>query len=327
MTSMTIRVEPAPGALQKALDSLPDNGVPVTVRLAPGIYRERVVIRRPDTTLEGEDAAVTRITADCGGKDLLPDGSRCGTFRTATLRTDAPRITLRRPTVENGAWPREKRGQAIALYADGDAFLCEDCVLLSWQDTLFTAPLPPREIEPGGFIGPKQYAPRTLQRHCYRRCTIRGDVDFIFGGAAAWFEDCTILTEDGREDRKEPFVGYCTAASTPQGQALGYVFRRCRFGCRGEIPPGSTYLGRPWREYAKTMLIDCSWEAHIHPALWHDWGKPAFHRLGDYAQTNACGAAAPFARMLSAEEARTITWEYFRERALDGAEEISVPRP
>ncbi len=325
MTGKSIRVSPAQGALQRALDSLPDDGVPVTVFLAPGVYRERVVIRRANTTLAGEDAAVTRIAECCAAREQMPDGTRRGTFRTAVVRTDAPGITLRRLTVENTAWPREACGQAIALYADGDDFLCEDCVLLGWQDTLFTAPLPPREIEPGGFIGPKQHAPRTPQRHCYRRCTIRGDVDFIFGGAAAWFEDCTLVTGDGRQDRSEPFVGYCTAASTPQGQSMGYVFLRCLFTAGPEIPRGSTYLGRPWREYAKTVLIDCRWGEHIHPALWHDWGKPAFHRLGDYAQTGAGEGIAPFARSLTEEEARGITYEAFREGALAGTEPVSAP--
>ncbi len=309
-------VRPAPGALGEALRSLPRDGSPAVLRLAPGTYRERAVVDRPFTTLEGEDAGTTRITWDCGGRDPMPDGGRRGTFRTATLRTDAPHVTLRRLTVENAAGPRETVGQAIALYADGDAFLCEDCVLLGGQDTLFTAPLPPREIEPGGFIGPKQYAPRTPQRQRYLRCTIRGDVDFIFGGAAAWFEDCEIRTEDTRADRSAPFAGYCTAASTPEGQAMGYVFLRCRFTASPEVPAGSTWLGRPWREWAKTVLIGCELGPHIHPAHWHDWGKEAFHTRGFYAESAPAADMAPFARVLTAEEAAFYTPENFERCAL-----------
>ena len=312
-------VRPAPGALAEALRRLPDDGSPAVLRLAPGTYREQVVVDRPRTTLAGEDAAATRITWDCGGRDPMPGGGKRGTFRTATLRTDAPHVTLRRLTVENGAGPRETVGQAIALYADGDGFLCEDCILLGGQDTLFTAPLPPKEIEPGGFIGPKQFAPRTPQRQRYLRCLIRGDVDFIFGGAAAWFEDCSIVTADARGDRTEPFVGYCTAASTPEGQAMGYVFHRCRFTAEGDVPPGSTFLGRPWREWAKTVLIDCELGPHIHPAHWHDWGKAAFHTLGLCAESAPSAGLAPYARVLTPEEQGFYTTENFERCALSRA--------
>jgi len=33
-------------------------------------------------------------------------------------------------------------------------------------------------------------------------------------------------------------------------------------------------IGRPWRNYAKTVFLDCSIGKHIHPALFHDWNKP-----------------------------------------------------
>ena len=171
--------------IAKAVAALPEGDVPAVIRLAPGVYREKAVIDRPNTTLEGEDAATTRIVWGDAAFEILEDGMKRGTFRTATLRTDAPNITLRRLTIENDAAPRERVGQCIALYADGDNLLVEDCVLLGHQDTLFTAPLPPKEIQKNGFIGPKQYTPRVPQRQTYRRCRIEGDIDFIFGGAAA----------------------------------------------------------------------------------------------------------------------------------------------
>ena len=303
------------GALQRALDSLPQDGSPALLRLAPGIYREKVVLARPNTTLEGAGADCTRIVWGDAAYTLLADGRKRGTFRTATLRTDAPGITLRGLTIENDAAPREAAGQAIALYADGDGLLCEDCRLLGAQDTLFTAPLPPREIEKDGFIGPKQHAPRVAQHHVYRRCLISGDVDFIFGGAAAWFDRCTIQNIDGRSDRSTPYVGYATAASTPEGQRFGYVFSHCRFVSEG-VPDGSVYLGRPWREFAKTVLIDCELGAHIAPAGFHDWNKPAAHDTAFYAECGSFGPGASgercaFSHALSREEADALTLSAF----------------
>ena len=313
---MTIRVDPQGDirTLTEAVAALPpDDGTPAEIILAPGVYREKVTLARANTTLSGDDAATTRIVWDDGAREILPDGMKRGTFRTATLMVGAPRVTLRRLTVENAAAPREAAGQAIALYADGDDFLCEDCVLLGAQDTLFTAPLPPKEIEPNGFIGPKQFAPRMPQRQTYRRCLICGDVDFIFGGAAAWFEDCEIRSIDGRSDRSRPYVGYATAASTPEGQRFGYVFHRCRFTCDG-VPDGSVYLGRPWRDWAQTVLLRCELGAHIHPAGFHDWGKPDARRRCFYAEYDCTGVTAsrdPFVHRLTDDEAEGCTYEAF----------------
>ena len=302
---ITLRLKPGPGVLQQAFDSLPPEGN-ARILLAPGVYREKAVLARPDVVLEGESAETTRILWDDGAKTLLADGFKRGTFRTATLMLDGDRVTLRHLTVENAAAPREEAGQAVALYCDGDGILLEDCVLLGHQDTLFTAPLPPREVEPRGFIGPKEFAPRRQQRHIYRRCRVQGDVDFIFGGAAALFEDCDIVISDGRRDKSRAGAAYCTAASTPEGQPFGYVFHRCRF-LKGDAERHSVYLGRPWREWAKTVLVDCLLEDHIHPDLFHDWGKPLFHQVGRFALADCEGpgmsrAPADFVCLLTHEE-------------------------
>ena len=297
-----IAVRPGERALARAIAALPDNGEPAVLRLASGIYREKVALRRPHTTLEGTGAESTTILWDDGAFEILADGMKRGTFRTAALLVDAHHVTLRNLSVVNAAAPREQVGQAIALYADGDYFTCEDCALSSHQDTLFTAPLPPKEIEKNGFIGPKQFAPRTPQRHTYRRCHIEGDVDFIFGGAAAWFEDCDIVSLA---------PGYATAASTPQGQKFGYVFKGCRFSSAG-APPATCYLGRPWREFAQTVLIGCTIGPHIRPEGWHDWGKPPFHEYGYYAEYPAPETQrAEYVHLLTKEDAAPYTYENF----------------
>jgi len=182
---------------------------------------------------------------------------------------------------------------------------------MSRQDTLFTAPLPPREIEPNGFIGPKQHAPRIPQRQVYRRCYIQGDVDFIFGGAAAWFEACEIRSVDGE--------GYVTAASTPEGQKYGYVFSNCRFTNDGVAK--NVYLGRPWRNFAKTVLVCCELGNHIRPEGFHDWNKAAAHETIFYAEygcfgPGAQGERASFVHRLTKEEAEKITFEDFWENAI-----------
>lgn len=305
--------------LQDAFNALPKTDEEAVIYLGAGTFREKVVLDRANTTIVGEGAEQTRIVWGDGALEYMEDIGKRGTFRTATFRTDGSCITLRNMTIENDAAPREKAGQAIALYADGDFFTCEDCSLLGYQDTLFTAPLPPKEVEKNGFIGPKQYAPRVPQRHTYRRCRISGDVDFIYGGAAAWFEGCEIIADDGRSDRTNLMegncAGYCSAASTPEGQQFGYVFSNCRFTTTN-CPEHSVYLGRPWREFAKTVLLHCELGAHIKPEGFDDWGKPRAHEVGLFAEygsygPGANGSRAAFARVLTDEEAAAYTYEAF----------------
>ena len=69
--------------------------------------------------------------------------------------------------------------------------------------------------------------------------------------------------------RKGEVSGYVTAPSTYEGQKYGYVFDHCRF--TGDCPDGSAYLGRPWRKYAKCVIMHSEIGAHIRKEGWHDW--------------------------------------------------------
>lgn len=284
-------------SIGSALAQIPaNNTTPVIIEIAPGIYHEKLTINKPYITLRGmsENSSDTVISYDDYALDLMEDGSKRGTFRTYTLFIDTHDVTLQHLTIENASGDSATHGQAIALYADGDRLMIDSCRLLGHQDTLFTGPLPEKERQPGGFIGPKQFAPRINGRQYYKNCYICGDIDFIFGSATAYFEHCTLESllrtktseqSDSVSDTSAfpPIQGYVTAASTPKGQAYGYVFSDCRFISK-DCPAGSVYLGRPWRDYAKTILISCELGAHIHPAGFHDWNRENTHETVCYAE-------------------------------------------
>ena len=284
-------------SIGSALAQIPaNNTTPVIIEIAPGIYHEKLTLNKPYITLRGmsENSSDTVISYDDYALDLMEDGSKRGTFRTYTLFIDTHDVTLQHLTIENASGDSATHGQAIALYADGDRLMIDSCHLLGHQDTLFTGPLPEKERQPGGFIGPKQFAPRINGRQYYKNCYICGDIDFIFGSATAYFEHCTLESllrtktseqSDSVSDTSAfpPIQGYVTAASTPKGQAYGYVFSDCRFISK-DCPAGSVYLGRPWRDYAKTILISCELGAHIHPAGFHDWNRENTHETVCYAE-------------------------------------------
>lgn len=306
-----------------ATDQLyPDAEQPVTIHIEPGEYRERVEIHRPHVTLAGETADSVRIVGSLGAKMPSEDGSgvdgTLGTFRTYTVLVDADDVRLENLTIVNDAGDGREVGQAIALYADGDRLVVDACCITGRQDTLFLGPLPPREVKPGGFMGPKQFAPRRVGRQYFRRCRIEGDVDFIFGGARAYFEGCEIRSLN----RDMDVNGYVTAASTPEGETYGFVFHGCSFTASQDVASDSVYLGRPWREWAQTVLIDCWLGQHIKREGWWDWNKPAAHERARYAGTSLHGPAgdaagwAPWTRELDA----TAAARYAREQVLAGAD-------
>ncbi|MCR5033603.1 MAG: pectin methylesterase [Lachnospiraceae bacterium] len=308
-------------SIQEAVDSIPeDNEVPVLIRLSPGVYEGPITINKPYVTLEGDSPETTRITGRLGAFEILEDGIKRGTFRTQTVFIDTHDFTARNITFENAAGFGRLAGQALALYVDGDHITFDHCHLLASQDTLFAAPLPPKEVEPGGFRGPKEFAPRNVGRHYYKDCFIRGDVDFIFGGATAYFENCELFSQktDDEPASNDPdtqkIYGYVTAASTPEGRPFGFVFDHCRL--TGNCPDNSCYLGRPWREYAKVVFLNCEMGPHIRPEGWHDWGKDFAHDTILFAEYHSTGPGAhpgkraAFSRQLTDEEAAAYTIDH-----------------
>jgi pectinesterase len=248
------------------------------IRVKPGTYRERIYVQRERGHIHvlGDDAATTVVAYDLNANLPGPDGKPIGTFRTPTVQIDGDGMIWENITLANTAGPV---GQALALRADGDRLEFRRVRFLGWQDTILV----------------------NRGRHYFEDCYIEGHVDFIFGAATAWFERCHIrVLRDG----------YVTAASTPQGTAHGYVFNRCRItGAEG----AKTYLGRPWRNFAKTVFLHTELSANVRPEGWHNWNKPDAEKTTFYAEFGSTGPGASaatrvqWAHTLTAEQAAAYT--------------------
>jgi len=309
-----VRIEVAQGvpgkhqSIGKALEEAKAYiGRKVIIHIEKGIYKEKLDITQPHITFQGSKAEDVIITYDDYAYAIMPEGDRRGTFRSYTVLIDADNFTARDITFENSAGCGDIVGQALALYIDGDRVTVERCRMLGNQDTVFTAPLPPKEIEKGGFKGPKEFAPRFHRKMYFKDCFISGDVDFIFGGATAYFEGCEIFSKSRNAD----INGYITAASTPEDERFGYVFRNCKF--TSDCQPNSVYLGRPWRDFAKVVILESELGNHIREEGWHDWNKEHAHETIFFAEYENYGPGAniakrvPWAKQLTKEEADIYT--------------------
>jgi pectinesterase len=267
-------------SLQDAIAAAPAGrpGRPWIIHVRPGVYRERLYVQREKRflALVGEDAERTVVTFDLHANVPGTDGKPIGTFRTATAQVDADDFAAEGLTFENAAGPV---GQALAIRVDGDRAAFRRCRFAGWQDTVLL----------------------NRGRQYFEGCFVSGHVDFIFGGATAFFERCTIVA---RRD------GYVTAASTPQEQPHGFVFSRCTL--RGESPEVRTYLGRPWRDFASVAFLAAEMSEVVRPEGWHNWSRPDREKTARYAEHGSTGPGAspatrvPWARALAAEEAAAL---------------------
>lgn len=301
-----------------------------TIAVGPGVYFEKLVVTQPDVTIvgAGPDATIVRFN-DCA-MHPLPSGEPMRTFNSAILYVGAPGFSAENLRVENCAGDGRVVGQAVALYVDADRAAFRGCKFLARQDTVCLGPLPSNPLPKG--LNPTHpvhvAAPgdeRSPFRIYFADCCIEGDIDFIFGSAAAVFERCEILSLD----RGEPVNGYVAAPSTLPGQRHGFVFLNCSL--KGRCADSSVFLGRPWRPSAKAAFIGCEIGAHIAGAGWDNWDNPAnegsaeFCEFGNFGPGSARGEAAgsgaagrrvPWAKMLG----RAAAARFNREAVLSGAD-------
>ena len=276
---------------------------PAEIVIGPGTYREKLACEKRDITLRGAGMEETRLVWNDAGKLPHPDGRPTHTFRSRTAFFSGERLCVEDLTIQNDAGPGARVGQGIAAYVDSARAVFRRVRLLGSQDTLFCAPLPDKEREKDGFLGPRVFAPRRPSVQYYQNCEITGGIDFIFGGADALFEQCVLRSVDETPAHGEA-RGYVAAPCTPP-DGLGFVFWDCDFV--SDCPAGTVYLGRPWRPHGKTAVLECRLGAHIAPAgfsPWNnrpDWDKAVFAEAGNTGP-GAENRTGPLSRSLTAAE-------------------------
>lgn len=155
-------------------------------------------------------------------------------------------------TIRNTAGPNNH--QAVALRSGSDLSVFYRCSFEGYQDTLYVH----------------------SDRQFYRECDIYGTVDFIFGNAAVVLQNCNIFA------RKPPNRTNTLTAQgrTDPNQSTGIIIHNCRVTAASDLKPVQssvkTFLGRPWKQYSRTVYIKTFLDSLINPAGWMEWS-------GDFA--------------------------------------------
>ncbi|MDE7083758.1 MAG: pectin esterase, partial [Clostridia bacterium] len=246
-------------------DNLPDIlselTQPTTIYLKKGVYHSKIVISSDDVTLIGEDRETTVICYDDYAKKPHSDGREYNTFRSFTVCVTGERVVLDNLTVANTNDKPETQGQCVALSVNAKVFHARNVDLKSTQDTLFTAPFPDDlVIRYSGLTDDKTYYNGFIPReqlymegesfHWFENCRIYGTVDFIFGGARAFFYNCELISL-----KEKRGTGFVAAPCHSLKQEHGYLFYKCGFSSGG-ADEASVYLARPWRDFGKCVFID-----------------------------------------------------------------------
>ncbi|KAK4493472.1 hypothetical protein RD792_006034, partial [Penstemon davidsonii] len=263
--------------ISEAVAAAPEGSSRYVIGIRAGVYRENVEIPRRKTNLMfvGAGRTTTIITAS------RSVGGGSTTFNSGTVAVVGSGFLARDITFQNTAGPSNNQAVALRVNADLSAFY--RCDMLAYQDTLYVHSL----------------------RQFYTGCLIVGTVDFIFGNAAVVFQNCDIHA-------RRPNAGQRNMV-TAQGrddpnQNTGIVIQRCRIGATSDLQPVQssfpTYLGRPWREYSRTVVMQTVISDVINPAGWYMWnGNFALDTLF-YAEYLNTGAGAG--------TANRVTWTGYR---------------
>ena len=174
--------------------------------------------------------------------------------------------------------------QAVAVLTEADRAIFSHCRFLAWQDTL--------------------YARRG--RQFFKDSYIEGSVDFIFGQASAVFENCEIHSKTD---------GYITAPMRfSDKEPSGFVFDKCKLTAENTVT--KVYLGRPWRDYGRTVYLETEMGEYIRPEGWHNWvdGREKTAYFGEY-KSSGKGASnstrVAWAHQLTEDEAKQFLAESF----------------
>ncbi len=87
----------------------------------------------------------------------------------------------------------------------------------------------------------------------YKNCHIEGNTDYIFGDGSVVFDSCE-LSFYGYSSGS--VGGYITAARDDDNDDTGYLFSNCTITKNPSLTVKTGYLGRPWRDTAKVMFVN-----------------------------------------------------------------------
>ncbi|CAH2063120.1 unnamed protein product [Thlaspi arvense] len=238
------------------------------IYIKAGIYNEQVTIpkKKNNIFMFGDGATKTIITFNRSVK--LSPGTT--TSLSGTVQVESEGFMAKWIGFKNTAGPLGH--QAVALRVNGDRAVIFNCRFDGYQDTLY--------VNNG--------------RQFYRNIVVSGTVDFIFGKSATVIQNSLILIRKGSPGQSN----YVTADGNEKGAAMkiGIVLHNCRIMPDKDLEADKltikSYLGRPWKQFATTVVVGTEISDVIKPEGWNEWQGEQFHKTAKYIEFNNRGPGA-----------------------------------
>ncbi|KAI3920685.1 hypothetical protein MKW92_021046 [Papaver armeniacum] len=226
--------------IQEAISTVKKkNDTRVVIYVKAGKYVENVIIDKGhwNIMMYGDGKDKTIVSGSLNNIDGTP------TFSTATFVVTGRGFIAKGIRFENTAGPAKH--QAVALRSGSDRSVFYQCSFDGYQDTLYAH----------------------SNRQFYRDCDITGTIDFIFGNAAVVLQNCLIQP---RQPMANQFNTITAQGKKDPNQNTGISIQKCTIKPFGVVSL-RTYLGRPWKDFSTTVIMQTEMDAVVEPVGWLPW--------------------------------------------------------
>ena len=313
--------------VQEAINSIqytPSERNPVNISVDKGIYEECVTVNKPYINIAGKGKAEEVVITYDKASGHSDSSKNAGTEKSATfsLTAEAKGFSAKNITFENNyniSDTTRKQTQAVAFMSLADKVVLNNCRFVGRQDTLYLK---------GASKGQSVYGSANNARVYLDKCYIEGTVDFVFGDATAYFDNCNLFMAYSEKG------GHFTAPNTTLFN-IGYVFNNCCLSVDKQYTESfknKIDLGRPWQcdgAYpnfgSQSVFINCKLPAVLSDEGFSLWDSNTVEnkvRFMEYGSRNADGSKsdltkrADFVKILTKEQAD----EYNAYNVLCGAD-------
>ncbi|KAL5579675.1 hypothetical protein UlMin_012117 [Ulmus minor] len=260
------------------------------IHVKQGVYVENVLLDKGkwNVMIYGDGKDKTIVSGSLNFVDGTP------TFATATFAVQGKGFMARDIGFINTAGPQKH--QAVAFRSGSDLSVYYRCSFDGYQDTLYAH----------------------SNRQFYRDCDITGTIDFIFGNAAVVFQGCTIQP---RQPLPNQFNTITAQGKKEVDQNTGISIQKCTFSAKDANLTALTYLGRPWKEFSTTVIMQSEIGSFLNPLGWKEWvnnvDPPSTIFYAEYSNSGPGSSVdqrvkwAGYKPTLTLDEASKFSVEYF----------------
>lgn len=245
-----------------------------------GVYDEYLTVTKDQVNvfMYGDGPRKTIVTGHKSNKDGV------STMQTATFAAVGNGFLCQSMGFQNTAGYIGHQAVALRVQSDMSAFF--NCRMDGYQDTLYVQ----------------------SNRQFYRNCVISGTVDFIFGDSPTVIQNSLIIA-------RKPGPGQQNTI-TAQGRKwkdenTGLIIHNCRIVPEQKLYPQrfaiKTYLGRPWKPYARTVIMESTLGDFIQPAGYLSWNGDNKDNSCIYAEYGNRGPGARFSGRVKWKGVRAIS--------------------